>query len=234
MFFVFGRKSILWGVIFAIVGLSVGMLVKFTPYLRTYAGKKDFCVIVDAGHGAPDGGAVGIGGTVEEKINLAIAKKLCEVLENKGIRVVMTREDENGLFTDEIGIKEMKVRDMRKRLDIMGKSGANLFVSIHMNYFPSEKVNGLRIFYSAKHPEIKPLAEQIQDKIAQITGAKTAAVKIADKNLFLMKNPPIPAILAECGFLSNEEEEKKLNSEEYRSKIAWAIADAIEKYSFSE
>ncbi len=231
MFFLFTRKNILWGLIFAVVGISLGMVIKFSPYSKTFLTDDNPCIVIDPGHGIPDGGAVGARGTVEQEINLAISKKLCEVLEGKGMKVIMTRTDENGLFSDGTGIREMKVKDMKKRLEIMKKSDADLFVSIHMNYFPSSKINGLRVFYSANHSEIKPLAEQIQLKMSEITGAKTTAVKTADKTLFLMKNPPIPAILVECGFLSNEEEEKKLNNEDYQSRLAWAIADAIEKYN---
>ena len=231
MFFLFTRKNILWGLIFAVVGISLGMVIKFSPYSKTFLTDDNPCIVIDPGHGIPDGGAVGARGTVEQEINLAISKKLCEVLEGKGMKVIMTRTDENGLFSDGMGIREMKVKDMKKRLEIMKKSDADLFVSIHMNYFPSSKINGLRVFYSANHSEIKPLAEQIQLKMSEITGAKTTAVKTADKTLFLMKNPPIPAILVECGFLSNEEEEKKLNNEDYQSRLAWAIADAIEKYN---
>ena len=231
MFFLFTRKNILWGLIFAVVGISLGMVIKFSPYSKTFLTDDNPCIVIDPGHGIPDGGAVGARGTVEQEINLAISKKLCEVLEGKGMKVIMTRTDENGLFSDGMGIREMKVKDMKKRLEIMKKSDADLFVSIHMNYFPSSKINGLRVFYSANHSEIKPLAEQIQLKMSEITGAKTTAVKTADKTLFLMKNPPIPAILVECGFLSNEEEEKKLNNDDYQSRLAWAIADAIEKYN---
>lgn len=112
----------------------------------------------------------------------------------------------------------------------MKTKNADLFISIHMNSFENKSANGLHIFYSENHKEIEPLAKEIQNRIAKITGAKTHAVKYAEKSLFLMKNPPIPAILIECGFISNPEEEKKLNDEEYRSKIAWAIGEAIEKY----
>ena len=124
----------------------------------------------------------------------------------------------------------MKRSDMNKRLDIMKKSRADLFLSIHMNYFPSKEANGLRVFYDKNHEETEELAKQIQDKIGEVTGAKTYAVKTADQSLFLMKNPPLPSVLVECGFLSNPEEEKKLNDEEYQAKIAWGIAYAVENY----
>ena len=80
--------------------------------------------------------------------------------------------------------------------------------------------------------EIKELAENIQTKIAELTSAKVTAVRAADKRLFLMKSPPVPAVLVECGFLSNPQEEERLKDDEYRSKIAWAIAKEIEDYYF--
>lgn len=230
MYIIRSRKNTLWGIIFAIIGLSLGLLIKFSPYLGAFSHSDDLTVIIDAGHGVPDGGAVGINGTVEQKINLAISKKLQEVLEGKGIKTIMTRTDENSLYNIETNIRDMKRKDMAKRMEIMKKSNADIFVSIHMNFFTGASVNGLRVFYAANHSEIKPLAEKIQDKMHDITGAKTTAVKTADTTLFLMKNPPIPALLIECGFLSNADEEKKLNNDDYQSRLAWAIADAIEKY----
>lgn len=230
MYLIWSRKNVLWAVVLAAVGLAAGLFLKFSPDLNTFGGKMPLTVIVDAGHGMPDGGAVGVNGTVEQEINLAIAKKLQEVLEGRGMNVVMTRSDENGLSDNIKSIREMKREDMNKRLEIMKSSGADLFISIHMNFFTGPSVNGLRVFYAANHEEIKPLAEQIQDKMSEVTGAKTTAVKTADQSLFLMKNPPLPSILAECGFLSNAEEEKKLNDEDYQSRLAWAIADAVCEY----
>ena len=143
----------------------------------------------------------------------------------------MTRTNHDSLATDSSStIRQMKVEDMKKRKEIIKESKADLFISIHMNSYPDEKVSGLRFFYSEKHPKILNLAEQMQKEISKITEAKTYSVKTADKDLFLMKNTPIPAILAECGFLSNKDEEKKLNNKEYQAKIAWAIGEAIDKY----
>lgn len=228
MFFVFTRKNLLWCVIFAIVGISCGIFIKLTPYSDTFA-KNKICIVVDAGHGIPDGGAVGAAGSVEQEINLAVSKKLAEVLEGKGMKVIMTRTDENSIVSGK-NLHDMKINDMRKRLDIIKKSNADLFISIHMNFFPSESICGLRVFYNAGHDEIKPLAENIQNKISEITGAKKADVKAAERTLFLMKNSPSPSVLIECGFLSNKDEEKKLNNEDYQSRLAWSIADAVEKY----
>lgn len=163
-------------------------------------------------------------------MNLAIAQKLAEVLEGRGAEVAMTRDGDSGLQDESANtIREMKRSDMNKRKKIVKESGADLFVSIHMNSFSDAQVNGLHIFYDKQHPEIEELAKEIQDGIGEITGASVHTVKTADERLFLMKNPPVPSILIECGFLSNPEEEKKLINEEYQSKIAWAIADVIIK-----
>ena len=188
-------------------------------------------VIVDAGHGLPDGGAIGSLGTIEQEINIAIAKKLEEVLTAKGIDVVMTRSGEDGIWSSKsTTIREKKLEDMHNRLKIMKKSNADLFITIHMNSFKNSSASGLRIFYSHNFPEIKPLAESIQTRMSDVTGAEMNVVKTADSKLFLLKQPPLPAILVECGFLSNPKEEKKLADEDYQARLAWAIADAVEKY----
>lgn len=237
MIIIKSRKEIIKNLILAVLAIAIGFGAKFLPFQRVFQNKTNDknCIIVDAGHGLPDGGAVGVAGTVEQKINLAVAKKLAEVLEGKGIEAIMTRKTDECLCKDQDGktIRKIKVEDMKNRLEIIKKSNADLFVSIHMNCFESEKAHGLRVFYDKSHPEIKKLAENIQNKIAEVTGAATYAVKSADESLFLMKNTSVPAILAECGFISNREEEKKLNDDDYQSRIAWAIADACEKYILS-
>lgn len=191
-----------------------------------------FKIVLDAGHGSPDGGAVGVSGTEEKDINFAIVLKLQEILENRGYIVILTRASGSGLQDENADtIRKMKISDMKKRRDIIDKSDADLFLSIHMNSFSDPSVSGLHIFYDKSHPEGEELAKRIQKKIGDVTGAETHTVKTADESLFLMKNSPIPAILAECGFLSNPEEEKKLRTEEYQAKIAWAIAEALLDYT---
>ncbi len=227
MYIIWKRKNIIWCMIFAAAGLCLGAALSFSPYLKTAITNEIHTVIIDAGHGLPDGGAVGSAETVEQEINLKIAKKLCEVLEGKGIKVIMTRKDEKGLFEKEGSLREQKRADMQNRLEIMNTADADIFISIHMNFFPSASVHGLRVFYAANHPDTKDLAEFVQQRMNEVTGAKTSAVKAADRNLFLMKNPPLPALLIECGFLSNPQEEKKLNEDDYQSRLSWAIADGI-------
>lgn len=196
--------------------------------IPSFSGNRPYTVVLDAGHGSPDGGAVGVSGTEEKDINLSIVLKTREILENRGIRVILTREDDNGIYDDTATtIHEMKVSDMHNRLKIINNSNADLFISVHMNSFSSEKSQGLHIFYSRNHPEVQPVAELIQTNIAEITGADTHAVKTASETLFLMKNPTPPAILAECGFISNPREERLLCDDTYQSKIAFAVANAV-------
>ena len=215
----------------ALVCLSFAAAIAVMISLRavpTISFNKPYTVVVDAGHGEPDGGAVGINGTIEKDINLQIALKLREVLENRGVHVIMTRTDDNSICDNSARtLHEKKVSDMHNRLEIINTSGADLFLSIHMNSFSDPKSGGLHVFYSRNHPEAEETATLIQESIAELTGAKTHAVKTASDTLFLMKNPIPPAILIECGFISNPEEEKLLNDDNYQSKIAFSIANAV-------
>lgn len=189
-------------------------------------------IVLDAGHGDPDGGAVGAAGTVESTLNLAVAKKLKNQLEKRGFTIVMTREDEKGIYTKEsASIKEKKKEDMYNRMEIANSSGADLFISIHMNLFQDSKYRGAEVLYAEKFENALLLAELIQSEIAAIDPKnQTRTVKKADSSLYLMKNAEIPAVLVECGFISNPEEEKLLNDKDYQERIAAAICDGIMEY----
>ncbi len=225
---IIGRKTLIASVCMLAAGAAAAAVIRYMP-METFGGNH-LRVVVDAGHGFPDGGAVGALGTLEKDVNMAIADAVREVLEGKGVSVVMTRTSDSGLWETEGSIRQKKREDMNRRLEIVKDSGADLFVSIHMNSFEDETANGLHIFYAKNHPEGREVAEKIQAGIAEVTGAEVHAVKAADESLFLMKSPPMAAVLAECGFLSNPEEEKKLNDPDYQKRIAWAIASGIEEY----
>lgn len=227
------RKRIL---IMCIIIVFSAVFIGRGAYLFSQAADdKKIRIVIDAGHGDPDGGAVGVSGIVEKDINLAIAMKLREVLDAKGYVTIMTRTGDKGIYDAQSStIRQMKRSDMNKRLAIMKNSGADLFVSIHMNSFENKSANGLHVFYSSNHEEVKKLAEMIQLRMSDITGASTHTIKAADESLFLMKNPPVPAILVECGFLSNPQEEQKLADDRYQAKLAWAIAEAVEEYYTSK
>lgn len=229
MFIVIKRKFII--VMCAAVMLMGAAAFGIFGSIAVFQSNKGYTVILDAGHGSPDGGAVGVNGTEEKDINLAIVLKTKEVLEAKGTNVILTRMGDQSLYTaSDKTIREKKRSDMRTRKSIIEKSNADLFISVHMNSFSDKKASGLHVFFAKNHPETEPLANELQKRISEITGAQTHSVKTASESLFLMKNPPMGAILVECGFISNPEEEKKLCDAEYQSKIAWAIAEAVTEY----
>ena len=183
------------------------------------------CVVLDAGHGAPDGGAVGISGVLEKDINLKIAKKLQHLLEQSGTYVIMTRSDDNNIAPDEKGkIRDIKRADLKARRDFKNTPNADIFVSIHMNKFPEQKYKGAQVFYARSPQNGKALGEAIQKSFAEnLDPANTRAAKAADNSIYVLKDSKIPSVIAECGFLSNPDEEKLLKTDEYQDKIAWAI-----------
>ncbi len=189
-------------------------------------------IVIDAGHGEPDGGAVGANGTVESVLNLAVAKKLKGQLEKRGFTIIMTRQDENELYTEKsASIKEKKREDMKKRVEIINGSDADMLVSIHMNIYKDSKYRGAEVLYAEKFENALLLAELIQAEINAIDPEnQTRSVHKADSGLYIMKNAEIPAVLVECGFISNPEEERLLKDKDYQERIAAGICDGITEY----
>ncbi len=185
-------------------------------------------VILDAGHGGEDGGAVGIDGIIEKDINLSITLKLKELLEISGYNVVLTRDKDISIYDDNAqSLREKKRSDLRNRSEIIDKHSNNknaIFVSIHQNKFPNPKYFGTQIFYSKNDPKSQELANSVKDSVVGLIQPENKrAIKPADKKIFLLNNAEIPAIVVECGFLSNEEEAQKLSSKEYQGKMAFSI-----------
>ena len=190
-------------------------------------------VIIDAGHGGFDGGAVSDDGTVEKDINLSIALYLREYLAIFNIKTIMIREtdcsvEDNGLNT----IRQKKTSDLHNRMKIMEETDNAIFVSIHQNKFPDGKYNGTQVFYSPKtKEESQVLAQTIQDYIVNtLQKDNKRQIKECGTSVFLMYNAVKPAVLVECGFLSNYEETQRLKSSEYQKKIAFCIAMGIQNY----
>ena len=193
-------------------------------------------IIIDAGHGEPDGGAVGNSGVLEKDLNLAISRFLQGYLEQSGAEVVVTRPDDNGIYEpDSKTIRQKKRSDLANREKIIKQSDADLFVSIHMNKFSDAKYSGTQVFYSANHSESKPLAEALQKSLISILEpASEREIKKAGKDIYLLSKTEIPGVLVECGFLSNDREEKLLIKEAYQKKTAWAIYCGIVSYLAEE
>lgn len=188
-------------------------------------------VIIDAGHGFPDGGASSASGIHESEINLKIAKKLKKILTKNKMKVIMTRSNENSLSESK---NNNKRDDLEKRSKIRDNSKADIFVSIHLNHFGEPQYSGAQVFYNNGNEKNELLAKCIQENlIALVDPQNTRNIK-NDNNIYVLKNASIPSALVECGFLSNPEEAEKLNTKEYQNKIANAIylgiADYFEKH----
>ena len=187
-------------------------------------------IILDAGHGVPDYGTESASGTTEQELNLAITLKLQKLLEQSGAKVILTRSDDNGIYeVDKNSIREKKISDMKNRVYIGNNSGADVYVSIHMNYYTDSKYSGWQTFYQSKNEESKKLATFIQQALTENIG-KNNRVPMAIKGAYIMDKVKIPSVIVECGFLSNKSEEEKLKTEDYQAKLAWGIYVGLQKY----
>ncbi len=219
-------------VIFIVMAAVVSYLT-VTLYKRDFKGafaQSGKTVVIDAGHGEPDGGAVAEDGTCEEKINLEISKKLSAILEEKCYNVITTRETNEGIHSSGSSVKEKKLSDMHNREKIMNSSGADIFISIHINKFSDPKIFGAQVFYSNNSPDSERLAELIQSELSSLDENNKRVSKAAEDSIYLMKCAKIPAVIVECGFLSNPAECEKLKTDEYKNELANAISRGIENY----
>ncbi len=189
-------------------------------------------ILIDPGHGGVDQGASGDMEIGEAPINLAISKKLMSFLEGSGFQVEMTRYGEGGLYSELTDtIRAKKNEDLKNRVELINNSDADLAVSIHLNSFPEKKYYGAHVFYQ-KSNEVttKMAADIIQDSMKNILNKNNKRVPQIKKDIKIMDDTTVPVILIECGFLSNNEEEKKLISDDYQEKTAWAIYSGILRY----
>ncbi|MBQ3053684.1 MAG: N-acetylmuramoyl-L-alanine amidase [Clostridia bacterium] len=189
-------------------------------------------VILDAGHGGEDGGASGKSGIVEKDINLKVATKLQALLEQSGCTVITSRTEDISLHTPgEEKEGNRKISDLDNRKKISEKYQGDIFVSIHMNTYTDPKYKGAQVFYASDSPESQKLAKCVQGELkSQIDPENTREVKDANNGIYILSGATIPSIVAECGFLSNEQEEKLLSDENYQQKLAFAIYCGIIKY----
>ena len=185
-------------------------------------------VVVDAGHGGNDPGKVAVNGSLEKDINLAIAKKLKAYLESSDVRVVMTREEDKGLYRD--GDTRKKMADMRKRCEIIGKAEPDAVVSIHQNSYHQENVSGGQVFYYRNSVKGKRLAELIQDRFSYVLGEENTRLVKSNDSYYLLLHVKEPIVIVECGFLSNPQEAKMLTDEDYQDRMAWTIHMGIMEY----
>lgn len=176
-------------------------------------------VIIDPGHGGFDPGKPGINGEDEKHLNLKIALKLREELEKVGVKVLMTRttdDDVDGMD----GVKH-KSKDMQQRKKLA--EGGDILVSIHQNSFTQESIRGAQVFYSRESSSGKKLADCIQKSIKDNVDKSNKRVAKNNTNYYVLRAVKIPSVIVECGFLTNTEEEKLLNTESYQEAMARGI-----------
>ena len=203
-------------------------------YIRTSSGiASGPTVIVDAGHGGIDGGATGVDGIVEKDINIDIALKLLEILCFYGFNVIMTRTDDNLIFdSDADTIRKQKVSDIHNRFDIIENNPEALFISIHQNKYQDTRQWGTQVFYSGNDPQSEVLANSIQESVREkLQPDNNRRVKKSGTEIYLLYYAKSPAVMVECGFISNRGDAQKLKNDDYRMKTAALIADGIIKYT---
>lgn len=184
-------------------------------------------IAIDAGHGGWDPGKKGKNGENEKDINLAIAKKLTMLLEGSGAVVYTIRNSDEALG-------DSKGEDMNERKEIIDKSEADIMVSIHQNSYPSEEIKGAQVFYHGTSDDGKKLAGCIQKELSEILDSSNDRVEKSNESYYILRKTEIPSVIVECGFLSNPDEEIKLNSDDYQNKTAWAIYCGIVDYFDSD
>ena len=183
-------------------------------------------IVIDAGHGGRDGGSVGVNGTIEKQINLEYANLLKDKLVENGFKVVMTRKNDDGLYSE--FAKNKKQSDMKARFVIIKNANPNLVISIHMNSFGSSSAKGATTYYRKNDNSSKICADLIQKSFYSNGNAKLQNSKVGD--YYMLNCSYYTAVLIECGFLSNPEEEKLLNSEQYKSRLINAIFNGVLLY----
>lgn len=190
--------------------------------------KQEECIVVDVGHGGFDSGKIGVNGELEKDINLQIALKLKETLEAKGITVIMTREDDRGLYDEDANSK--KAQDLQRRCNLINDKKPLLTVSIHQNSYTSPEIKGAQVFYYTTSTESQKLAETIQKTLIEQVDPKNHREAKANDTYYMLKKTESAIVIVECGFLSNPEEAEKLSDDKYQQKMADAITLGVFRY----
>lgn len=228
------NKHVFWAVA-AVSALLFGALIPAAAYanaraLQTASQPQTIrTVIVDAGHGGFDGGAVAADGTLEKDINLAISKRLCLLLQCFGVRTVMTRTGDDSIHDPSCtSVRAQKISDIRNRLQIMTDTEDSIFVSIHQNHFSQSKYHGTQVFYSGSDARSEQLAASIQSAVVSaLQPDNTRRIKQSGTEIYLLYHAVRPAVMVECGFLSNPEEAALLKDPDYQTQIALSTAQGI-------
>lgn len=189
------------------------------------------CIIIDAGHGGEDGGAQA-DGALEKDINLSIARRLADILRLTGQNVREIREDDVSIYDENAdSLREKKVSDLNNRVKIFNENEDNIVVSVHQNKFDNSAYSGAQVFYSVNNDKSATLAEAVRRSVTELLQENnTRELKPASSDIFILDRAEVPAVIVECGFLSNPEERKLLLDEGYQQKMAYSIAMGVLEY----
>lgn len=189
-------------------------------------------VVIDAGHGGMDGGAVSCTGVLESNLNLEIALRLDDLMHLLGVKTLMIRTTDCSVHTNGETIAQKKVSDLKERVRVTNNVPNAVLVSIHQNLFSDSKYSGAQVFFAPTSGS-KEMADALQSElIKNLNPDSRRQTKKAD-SVYLMQNVTCPGVLVECGFISNPQEERLLRSEEYQKKLCCVIASTISMYLFS-
>ena len=191
----------------------------------------DKIIILDAGHGGEDPGAIGVSGVYEKDLNLELVLEIGKILEEKGYIVVYTRTEDKLLYNEDQNIKGIrKISDLKNRCEAANKYPDSVFVSIHMNSFGEGKYSGLQVYYSPEDDDSRLLADKIQSSVKNsLQKENNRTIKQGD-GMYLLENTEPTAVLIECGFLTNKTECEKLSQKEYQKELSFAIVCGIIEY----
>ena len=197
------------------------------------ANQNDLVLILDAGHGGLDGGCSASDGSVEKNINLNIMLSVRDLSKLFGYNVETTRDTDKSIHDKGItGIRKQKISDMENRLELFNKYNNSICVSIHQNTFSDPKFNGAQMFYSNKNETSEQFATIMQQQfVANLQPDNQREIKLCGKELYLCYYCDNPAVMVECGFLSNPEEAAKLTTTDYQKKVAFTIFTGINKFA---
>ena len=230
--------AMICGILILVVGGVMTCLKTQNEALVSSKEIDEISIVIDPGHGGFDGGAVAKDGTVEKDINLAISMRLKEIIEKYPIKVVMTRKEDISLSEQMESVHKMKEEDMKKRKEIIEEANADLTISIHLNSYPSDaSVYGAQVFYAPNKQKrtddnsceqlSQKYGESIQKSLESNIEDGRERVSMEKSDTYLLKNVRTPYVLVECGFLSNENECKRLKTAEYQQLIAASIWEGI-------
>lgn len=210
----------------ALVSVSVVSSNVFLSEQTSAPADTGYVIVLDAGHGGIDGGAQGDDGTLEKDLNLAVTRRLFALFDSAGVNVVMTRDADVSLGA--AGSSHRKLDDLKARVQTAEQTENAVFVSIHMNKFPVSRYSGLQVYYSKNNPLSKTLAESVQSTVrVSLQPKNSREIKSAGSDIYVLNSSFCPAILVECGFLSNENELADLCDENYQKRLAACIFAAV-------